>query len=295
MEKTLLVGNGLNRTLEAGISWNELMARLGSNEPEGSGIPFPLEFERIAASRGCLMGKRNIDSYKELKEKIVELISPMDSQSNDVLESFRRLPFDHVVTTNYDQAFEHSFRDLEFVAGKVGSTRNVLIPVYRSGSVDFYHAHGIDRWKNTLCLGHEHYASLIGKIRNSFYPSNDDGFDYLDKLVSGKIDSKGIWPEYLLTNDVAIVGFGLDYCESDFWWLLALRASLFAPCREFDRYANTITYYSVAIEDKGLDVRESCKMKALESFGVKVERTTDKTYKDAYKKIAGALSESWSK
>lgn len=72
---------------------------------------------------------------------------------------------------------------------KVGSSRNVMKPISKSGSRDFYHAHALTKWKNTLCLGHEHYASLIATIRGELYPSPQDenagasDNDYLVKLI----------------------------------------------------------------------------------------------------------------
>lgn len=56
-QKTLFLGNGLNRTLKDDISWAELMRKLGSQESEGSNVPFSIEFEQLAARRGCLVGK----------------------------------------------------------------------------------------------------------------------------------------------------------------------------------------------------------------------------------------------
>lgn len=73
--KTLFLGNGLNRTLKGGVSWSELMRKLGSQEPEGSNVPFPIEFEQLAARRGCLVGKRHVDPYKDLRNMIVEEVS----------------------------------------------------------------------------------------------------------------------------------------------------------------------------------------------------------------------------
>lgn len=55
--KTLFLGNGLNRTLDGGISWPALVRKLGSQEPKGSNVPFPIEFEQLPTRRGCLVGK----------------------------------------------------------------------------------------------------------------------------------------------------------------------------------------------------------------------------------------------
>ena len=296
--KTLLLGNGLNRTLETGFSWANLMARLGSVEPEDADMPFPIEFEQIASKRGCTIGKRREDPYKQLRAEIAEYVSEMGKQPGDMHLKYAKLPFDHMVTTNYDQIFESAFTNMESCISNPGSPRNVLGPIYKSGHVDFYHAHGIDKWKGTLCLGHEHYASLIGKIRTEFYPGGEDKNeqknDYLMDLIKSKAPGKGIWPEYLLTNDVAIVGFEMGYSESDFWWLLALRTALFSPCNDIAEYKNRIVYYKPEISKPLLSVKDSCRLKAMEALGVVVERVSASDYKEAYDRIAERIETSWS-
>lgn len=47
--KTLLIGNGLNRTLQFSISWSELLCDIAKehNVEYIPDLPMPLEFERI--------------------------------------------------------------------------------------------------------------------------------------------------------------------------------------------------------------------------------------------------------
>lgn len=49
MENCLLIGNGLNRTLENSISWSDLLGDLAAKYKTShcKEIPLPLEFERI--------------------------------------------------------------------------------------------------------------------------------------------------------------------------------------------------------------------------------------------------------
>lgn len=291
--KTLFLGNGLNRTLSNGISWQELMGKLGSDEPDGANIPFPIEFEQIAARRGCQIGRRDKDPYKDLRKEIVDVVSGLRCDDCSVHSVFAKLPFDHVVTTNYDQTFENQLRNLKATNKNFGSTRNILEAVSAAGDVDIYHAHGIDKFKRTLCLGHEHYISLIGKIRKSFYPNGEEDNGILADLIRCEIPSLGIWPEYLFTSDVAIVGFGLDYCETDIWWLLALRAAIFSPHGELQNKGNEITFYKAQIRGEAKSVSDACHARALESLGVRVQQEFGKTYKEAYLKIAEAIEESW--
>lgn len=58
MEKTLLIGNGLNRTLRFSISWSELLRDIADEHGVEyiSDLPMPLEFERIV---NAMLSQRN--------------------------------------------------------------------------------------------------------------------------------------------------------------------------------------------------------------------------------------------
>lgn len=44
MDKTLLIGNGLNRTLKDGFSWADMLKDLGLDGNNDEGVPFPIQF-----------------------------------------------------------------------------------------------------------------------------------------------------------------------------------------------------------------------------------------------------------
>ena len=295
-EKTLLLGNGLNRTLDSSISWGDLMRRLGSEEPAGADVPYPIAFEQLAAQKGNMIGKRGTDPYKELRDEIKDFILSAEMHPSPIHYEFATLPFNHMVTTNYDCVFESTYQNLDNCISNIGGTRNILGPIFKIDGVDFYHAHGISKYSRTLCLGHEHYAALIGRIRETFYPSGNEGNDYLKKLIQDTSCRTGIWPEYLLTTDVAIVGFEMDYSESDFWWLLALRAALFAPCNGMSNYENRITYYrpQVTGSKHQPSVKDNCRFDAMRALGVTVQDVSGDNYIDVYKHIVNEIKKEWS-
>lgn len=72
-EKTLFIGNGLNRTLNNGMAWGDLMARLGAHAHNGIDAPFPIEYEAIAAQRGGQLGYFG-DPYKDLRSEIADFL-----------------------------------------------------------------------------------------------------------------------------------------------------------------------------------------------------------------------------
>lgn len=298
-EKTLLLGNGLNRTLKYSRSWADLMIELGSTAREEDRIPYPIDFEQMAASRGGIAGNRSNDAYKQLRTKMSNIVKEIDtSDPNQVHLRFRNLGMKSVITTNYDTIFESMYEYDELLSNP-GGYKNILKPIFCSVDIDFYHAHGLGRWKNTLCLSHEHYISLITKIRDTFFTDKgNENKQIISEIIRGKAKRTGTWPELLFTTDVAIVGFELDYSEIDFWWLLAQRAAIFAPCHNMYEYENTITYYCIDINNRQNQLvnpnpEQLGRMNALQALGVSVCRVTAKSYEEGYIQIADRIKQSW--
>lgn len=291
MIDTLFLGNGLNRTINNGLAWANFMKRLGAASREGENVPFPIEFEVTAAKQGCRIGARRSDPYKDLRTKISQIITESDMKVGETHFAFRDLNVSNVITTNYDVLFE-SLLDTKSSIGNPGFSRNILGPIFATSTKKFFHAHGLASWKNTLCLGHKHYASLISKMRNELYDGSEDGArDYLRDLVLGKHDSKGIWPELLFTSNVAIVGFCLDYSEIDIWWLLAMRAALFQPSGGLDKYANQISYYQIDIKSRKKTPYDYGKQEALNALGVEVQLIHADDFTAGYQDIARRIKE----
>lgn len=293
-EKTLLLGNGLNRTLDNSVSWSELMKKLGSTAAEKDEIPFPIDFEQIAAHQGGMVGNRSNDAYRQLRERMSNIVDDIDEATvGKVHQAFRELDISNVITTNYDSLFESMF-DCDPLISNPGGYKNILTPISKSHGVNYYHAHGVGKWRSTLCLSHEHYISLITKIRNTFFTdSKDEKKESLTGIIKGEVAPTKTWPELLFTTDVAIVGFELDYSEIDFWWLLAQRAAIFAPCHNLARFENSIEYYYVDCPAAQKSSPFYGRMHALEALGVVVRSVKANDYPSGYKKIARMIQESW--
>lgn len=293
-EKTLLLGNGLNRTLKSSLSWREFMDELGSTTSEEDQVPFPIDFEQIAARQGAMAGRRSDDAYGCLREEMSEIVKGMNSAiAGEVHQAFRNLGMRHVVTTNYDSIFE-SMYDLDQLVQNPGGYKNILEPVFGNRDTDFYHAHGLGKWKNTLCLSHEHYISLISKIRSTYFTdAKDENKEILSNIIRGEMQGKGMWPELLFTTDVAIVGLGLGYSEIDLWWLLAQRAAIFSPYHDLKQFENTISYYYVKPQSVKFDSAFCGRMHALEALSVKVEPVNADDYPSGYMKMAAKISDAW--
>ena len=288
---TLLLGNGLNRTLPHGISWNALLRQLGDTSDPSSRdlIPSPILFEQIAAQKGVLPHFRNSDMFKKLKDDAARLIHDRFSKPGPLHKQFAELPFDNIITTNFDECFENSFEVRERTLVNPGKSRNILKPVMLVGGKPLYYAHGTIKWPKTICLGYEHYISLITKIRNELYPKKDgddrDNLSHLIDIILQKAQQT-IWPELLFSSNVYIVGFDLGFSEIDFWWLLALRSALFAPNSHMDQYANQLKYYYIGTDNSASAVK-NC---TLQSLGVEIRFISTGDYSEGYRLIADDIN-----
>ena len=303
MKSTLLFGNGFNLLNNQNISWEELIQRATDSIGEGdmSNIPLPILAEVYASKAGNMIGGRTKDSYKEFKTMIKNSIDGADLQPNVTHRLFRSLPFDYFITTNYDDCFERSKDGYEESFKNTGGYRYLTKKIGDLEHKPIFHAHGHQKWANTICVNYEHYMGLIGKLREELYPSEvseDNRLDILKSLVKDERKPKNNWAELFFLTDVYIVGLGLDYSESDLWWLLALRAALFSHSNELDEYANNIHYFVIDTnqsEDQSKNQSEDSqkedrgKNAALEYLGVQVRHIEAKKYKEGYEKIAGEI------
>lgn len=71
MDKTLLIGNGLNRTLKSSISWEDLLDDIANEYgvEHIDNLPMPLEFERIVNTILRKSSNPSSQIYNDIKKK----------------------------------------------------------------------------------------------------------------------------------------------------------------------------------------------------------------------------------
>ena len=82
---------------------------------------------------------------------------------------------------------------------------------------------------------------------------------YIRQILSGARQPTGAWPERFFYSNMAIVGFGLDQCEADIWWLLSYRAFLYYTnsWNMRDLIRNNIVYYRIIDRRSNKDTESS--------------------------------------
>ncbi|RZI25128.1 SIR2 family protein [Pseudomonas orientalis] len=265
MTNTVLYGNGLNRLSSNAVSWDDLLDELkGSNGFDNGRLPYTMVYERI------FMGMHKADEkdkFDELDLKIKIANSLAEQESNEIFELLANMNFENYLTTNYDYAFEKALG----VLPEILSTEDIYSlrrkRRYKIGDdvKQLWNIHGeIDNPKSIM-LGLDHYCGSLSKIDSyvkGTYKHFVDGKPVQVAPMRDKLRDQEFchasWIDLFFSSDVHMIGFGMDYSETDLWWLLNKRARFAAE----KLVKNEIYFYSNYLDNE--------KIGLLESFGVNV-------------------------
>ena len=264
--QVLLLGNGLNRTFAA-EDWNKLINCLCCNEKINisniDNVSFPL--------KAVLATGDQIDSQIKNHKELFYGIKSMD-QIRPLLEDVLRIPFDHILTTNYSYEIERAANSkvkadgdyCKYFAKNTLKGERVegkyLLHSYNDISFEnihhkVWHIHGEARKPQSIVLGHYYYGKLLSNI-----------IDVLDKRKNSQQELQKAgeqmimksWLDAFIMGDVYVLGFGCDFSEMDLWWLINRKK------RENADHGKLFFYEP----SEGNEVKQSL----LETYGAQVER-----------------------
>ena len=285
VESTLFFGNGLNLLTDNQPDWGNLLTELSRiSRVEISNIkvkPYTMIYEEILLRSGF--------EESELKECVKNIVS--DFQGNEIYEEISNLKFTNYITTNYDLTLEKVFNNSLFFkylsdqSEAFYSIRSKFKILNKFGQhvSNVWHIHGDIKRKKTISLGLDHYCGSIGKIDSYIkgtYTFKKNKTEQKPKSIALKIKNKEerdnlSWIELFFYSDIHIIGYGIDYSETDIWWILNRRARI-------KNIQNKIYYYGE------LDFH---KVELLNAFNVEyIEIKRDETLQkkgwlDLYEKI----------
>lgn len=290
MANTVLYGNGLNRLSNNAVSWDDLLDDLkGSNGFDNGRLPYTMVYERIFMGKHKANEKHEFDEL-DLKIKIASALA--EQEPNEIFEFLASMNFENYLTTNYDYAFEKALG----VAPELLSTEEIYSlrrkRRYKIGDnvKQLWNIHGeIDNPKSIM-LGLDHYCGSLSKIDSyvkGTYKHAVDGKSVQVEPMKDKLRDQEFcyssWVDLFFSSNVHIIGFGMDYSETDLWWLLNKRARFAAQ----NLVNNEVYFYSHYLDDekKGL----------LESFGVNIVLTEilSGDYKSMYRTAIEKMLPSW--
>lgn len=111
MDKTLLIGNGLNRTLKSSISWEDLLDDIANEYGVEyiDNLPMPLEFERIVNTILRKSSNPSSQIYNDIKKKIANKVQDKKLPANAIQHELCAIPVNAIITTNYDYLLENAY------------------------------------------------------------------------------------------------------------------------------------------------------------------------------------------
>lgn len=221
----LLVGNDINN-IKPGKSWKELLDDItnycGVSHINREEKPFPMLYEEIFLSA---IRKKAMDE-KDLKTYIASIVSKIDQ--NEIHERIRALNVPHIITTNYEFSIEG-----ENPKSNSSLVVERLYSVFRKHELNgttYWHVHGDCNNPMSINLGYEHYCGELQNMRNytisgTSYKTEGVIKEALVRRLAneGQINYQS-WIDLFFKKDIYIIGLGLDFVESDLWWLITYRA-----------------------------------------------------------------------
>jgi hypothetical protein len=289
----LLVGNDINNITQ-GNSWADLLDNL-KNEFQvdidfSDDKPFPLAYEEFYFKAIEYNGYTELD-IKKFISKQVNVI-----KSNDLHEKICELNVEHILTTNYDLCFEKALGLKERDCKKTGVIKESMFNLFRKYEVkskSIWHIHGAANHHNSITLGYEHYSGYLQHMRNYVIAGTQNTyknqkFSPLVRRLKNHEVNFDSWVDFFFTHNIHIFGFGLDFVETDIWWLLTFRRkTMLEKNKVFDVF-NSIHYY---IPEKYALTSKS-KLDVLKSAGVIIHiQTNEKSKKIFYEKIIEKIKE----
>lgn len=286
MRNTVLFGNGINRLSHNAVSWNDLLDKIkGTNTFSNGELPNTMVYERIFMEQHVEKKSQKADELK-IKDSIAEAM--LSQGSNEIFELLATLDIDNYLTTNYDYAFEKALNVLpeKLSTEDIYSLRRKRKYITNNGEKYLWNIHGEIEQAKSIMLGLDHYCGSVSKIDSyvkGTYKHKVDGKNINVESMFTKLKSElycfTSWVDLFFSSNVHIIGFSLDYSETDIWWLLNKRARFAAD----GLVNNKIYFYAESMDDE--------KRGLLKSFNVEVIiiSVLNKDYKAMYKSVIGSI------
>ena len=287
----LLVGNDINNVVP-GNSWADLLKNLknyfGVDIEFRKDKPFPMAYEEFYFKAIEHNGYSELDIKKFISEQVNTI------KFNDIHRQICDLDVEHILTTNYDLCFEQALGLPERKCKNTGVIKEAkynLFRNYEAENKNIWHIHGAANHYKSITLGYEHYSGYLQHMRNYVIAGTQNTYkkrkftSLIRRLKNGDV-SFDSWVDLFFTHNIHIFGFGLDFVETDLWWLLTFRQKArLEKSKELGVY-NQINYY---IPEEYVQASQS-KIDVLKSVGVIIRKTPTESSKETYyKKIISNL------
>ena len=255
--RVLFLGNGLCRAF-GGMSWNGLLDELKEKDQypaTASNYLMPMPLKAAMLTNNTLATKmRNVVKTHDKQEPKIDgydwksfiKVTP-EMKAHLVRLIYDR--FDYVLTTNYSYEIEAALMDrsnlseyqisklMHFYEVDYPQTQFLVNTFNEANEIPIWHVHGEARKPDSMIIGSYYYGKLLRRCverldggvpleagnKMSARNSRTNTFKALKK--QDKPIRIGSWIDAFVLGDVYMLGFGLDFSESDIWWLLEYKAN----------------------------------------------------------------------
>ena len=248
------------------------------------------------------LGKDKLDE-ETLKSKICRELPDFGKvELKDASKNFLRFLDENeitdILTTNYDGLVEYLLlsQNAKFISQnnseKIYSIRRNYVYEYNKKLITLWKVHGDAVVPKSVMLGLDHYCGAIGKM-DDFIKHGRLGGKMTDNPMEMKFSNKTksdekeiapfqfqTWVDLFFAATVYFIGFGLDFSETDIWWLFFQRARF----KEKLEISNEIFFYAPKQQKNAtkLDIAKAkAKEKVLESFGVQYQKVSYELREDS--------------
>ena len=232
-KRVLFAGNGVAMRIGAANKWNEIISEFAKEyAPQLDGEllkKLPYNMQIVAATQD------NVDkSMVELCQKLKEIT--LDEKQKAFGRRILELPFDRIITTNYTYELERSVSENKTFRCRYFEKKRErdmslfgYIPVtIGEEEKQIWHIHGHACAPNSVIMGHYFYGKLLSSIQ-SYISTMLKGWR-MRQNIDGDFEIRS-WVDSFMTDDVYMVGFGMDLCEADIWWLACCKKRHFPDSR----------------------------------------------------------------
>lgn len=238
MSDVIFVGNGINRAFQ-GDSWQNIVENVVKEYSppytynEIKELPFSMQI--VAAS------KDNVN--KAMKDIVTKSLaeSRISDEQKAFLESLLSIQVKNIITANYSfeleqaagitpKCYDYRKRRRYTMDLPKSTVRPRIDCFYDIEEFDkqIWHIHGDICKTSGVIMGHYYYEKLIKEIED-YIPN------FMRRYNSFSGDKKDFryhsWVDAFLVDDVYMFGFGMDFSESDIWWLICCKKRHFPNSR----------------------------------------------------------------
>lgn len=266
MDNSILFGNGLNSLSKNSLPWTDLLTKIKGKVLFDNGLlPNTMIYERALLENKSRLDIKTIEL--QIKNEIAEILRRMEP--NKFYQMLFDLKCKNYLTTNYDYAFRETILKNDSYRSYNNSSEDIYsIRRYTSIHNEFqkelckiWHIHGEIDKPISIMLGLDHYCGSVSKLDsyikgNYEFQENNEPIKVktlVNKLTKNVYDNRS-WAELFFNSNIHILGFSLDYSETDLWWMLTRRARTLSEERTAAFVKNKIYFYTTNLkpEKEGL-------------------------------------------